>query len=360
MECARTHSTPTCSGVAKMSTAIDYTPSTKFAPVVEYAKDVLKTTTQICKLSLDTAVVYLCLGVIYAMDATSKNNYEAAIFELENCLYIRLRLLGPLHAMVSKTLQHLMRVSRLGNLHDHERMYTTMLTEQCASAKVAKTTLSQRGAVDAQAQSDHQLDCVVIGDAGVGKTSLIKAYLSGSRPGPSDNRIYIPTIFDTYTRVKTIGRQQVLLTMWDTAGDARADLIRPRSYQMGRFAIICFSVNSPESLENVRTKWLPELRLKRLDIPWILVGTKIDEESDHQITREQGENVATALHAAAYVEVSIYEPDKVSEMLKCIKDIDEDRVLHFDEAENELVNRVRHMRMETPFNDQIAQVLASA
>ena len=44
--------------------------------------------------------------------------------------------------------------------------------------------------------------------------------------------------------------------------------------------LVCFSVNSTDSLENVKTKWIPEVAHYCPGVPIILVGTKADLRED--------------------------------------------------------------------------------
>ena len=49
---------------------------------------------------------------------------------------------------------------------------------------------------------------------------------------------------------------------------------------------MCFSVISPSSFENVRSKWYPEISHHAPGVPFLLVGTKIDlRDDDDQIAR---------------------------------------------------------------------------
>ncbi len=44
------------------------------------------------------------------------------------------------------------------------------------------------------------------------------------------------------------------LALWDTAGQEDYDRLRPLSYPDSHVILICFSVDSPDSLENVQEK----------------------------------------------------------------------------------------------------------
>lgn len=49
------------------------------------------------------------------------------------------------------------------------------------------------------------------------------------------------------------------LALWDTAGQEDYDRLRPLSYPDTNVILMCFSVDSPDSLENIPEKWTPEV-----------------------------------------------------------------------------------------------------
>lgn len=73
------------------------------------------------------------------------------------------------------------------------------------------------------------------------------------------------------------------LGLWDTAGQEDYDRLRPLSYPQTDVFLVCFSVISDSSLENVKAKWLPELKKHAAGTPMLLVGTKIDLRDDPDI-----------------------------------------------------------------------------
>ncbi|KAI8999224.1 small GTP binding protein RAC1 [Gaertneriomyces semiglobifer] len=106
------------------------------------------------------------------------------------------------------------------------------------------------------------------------------------------------------------------LGLWDTAGQEDYDRLRPLSYPQTDVFLICFSLVSPPSFENVRTKWYPEISHHAPNTPIILVGTKLDLREDKEtieklrekrmapITYPQGLQMAKEIGAVKYLECS--------------------------------------------------------
>jgi len=118
---------------------------------------------------------------------------------------------------------------------------------------------------------------MVIGDAGVGKTCLLISYTTNSFP-----TTYTPTVFDNYTANAIVDGQAVNLGLWDTAGSDEFDGLRPLSYSGTDVFLICFDLTDEVSLNNIKFKWLEEIRKEEglEDIPVIIVGTKLDLRDD--------------------------------------------------------------------------------
>ncbi|KAK5982745.1 hypothetical protein GCK32_021334, partial [Trichostrongylus colubriformis] len=57
------------------------------------------------------------------------------------------------------------------------------------------------------------LKCVLVGDAAVGKTSLIVSYTTNGYP-----QHYVPTAFDNYSVVVRVDKKPIRLQLCDTAG----------------------------------------------------------------------------------------------------------------------------------------------
>lgn len=141
----------------------------------------------------------------------------------------------------------------------------------------------------------QNIKCVVIGDGAVGKSCLLISYTTGAFPGE-----YVPTVFDNYGANIMVDGKPINLNLWDTAGQEDYDRLRPLSYPQTDVFIICYSVVSQPSLNNITNKWFPEVQHFVPGTPFILLGLKTDLEDNPEfqgrlVTQEMGDEVAEAL-----------------------------------------------------------------
>jgi len=152
---------------------------------------------------------------------------------------------------------------------------------------------------------------VIVGDGACGKTCLLIVFSKDKFPEE-----YIPTVFENYVSDIEVDGQQVELVLWDTAGQEDYDRLRPLSYPDTNVILACFSVSSPDSLENIAERWLPELKHFCPNIPIILVACKADLRTDEKtleelagmkqtpVRQEEGLAMAEKIKAVKYLECS--------------------------------------------------------
>uniref|UniRef100_A0AAZ1XFY3 Cell division control protein 42 homolog n=1 Tax=Oreochromis aureus TaxID=47969 RepID=A0AAZ1XFY3_OREAU len=151
-----------------------------------------------------------------------------------------------------------------------------------------------------------QIKCVVVGDGAVGKTCLLISYTTNKFPSE-----YVPTVSFPHTQKKfSLQSGTIHFSQEDY------DRLRPLSYPQTDVFLVCFSVVSPSSFENVKEKWVPEITHHCPKTPFLLVGTQVDLRDDpstveklfknkqRPMTPETGERLARELKAVKYVECS--------------------------------------------------------
>lgn len=133
--------------------------------------------------------------------------------------------------------------------------------------------------------SEHHLlfKTILIGNSGVGKTSIINRYVE---------KIYTENFISTIGvdfKIKTISVDDnlVKLQIWDTAGQERFRSITTSYYRGSQCIFIVFDVTDTESFTDIPS-WIREIRKKCVNDPLvILLGNKIDEKDKIMVTEEE-------------------------------------------------------------------------
>jgi small GTP-binding protein len=157
----------------------------------------------------------------------------------------------------------------------------------------------------------------MIGDASVGKTSLVKRYCYNLF-NPAE-RLTIGVDF----HVKTIELKgkKIKLQIWDVGGEERFRFLLP-TYTLGaNAAFLLYDITRTATLENV-SEWTSIVRQKAGPIPIMLVGAKIDLADDQrEVPREHGIQVAQKHKFASFVEISSKDNINVNEAFETLTEL---------------------------------------
>jgi small GTP-binding protein len=137
-----------------------------------------------------------------------------------------------------------------------------------------------------------------IGDAGVGKTSLIKRYVLDV----FDDR-YIATIGTKVTKkiVDVDGQVKVMMLVWDIMGQKGfRELLREAYFFGAHGAIAVCDLTNKETLEELRY-WIKALTDVAGDVPIVFAGNKVDLENDRVIKEEDFQELASKYKGKAYL-----------------------------------------------------------
>ncbi|KAH6806034.1 RAB GTPase-like protein C2A [Perilla frutescens var. frutescens] len=145
-----------------------------------------------------------------------------------------------------------------------------------------------------QGQSNYDLSfkILLIGDSAVGKSSLLVSFISNVVEDLS------PTVgVDFKIRFVTVGGKKLKLTIWDTAGQERFRTLTSSYYRGAHGIILVYDVTRRDTFTNLSDVWAKELELYSTneDCVKMLVGNKVDRESERVVSREEGMSRAKEL-----------------------------------------------------------------
>jgi Ras-related C3 botulinum toxin substrate 1 len=167
---------------------------------------------------------------------------------------------------------------------------------------------------------DHSIKVVTIGDGAVGKTCLLNSFAHNQFPDD-----YVPTVFDNYQANVVYNDKLISLSLWDTAGQEDYEKLRVYSYPDTEVFIICYSVVNPSSFENVKTKWIKEVKKHCPETPIVLVATKLDLRDDMKtiqdlkekclepVSQDEGIQFQKEIKAHGFIECSALTQKNVKE-----------------------------------------------
>lgn len=148
-------------------------------------------------------------------------------------------------------------------------------------------------------QEEIKMKILLIGESKVGKTCLINSYVIRSF-----NINQLSTVgLDFRTKKLDIQGKQIILNIYDTAGQERFRNLATGYMKSADGFLVCFDLTSESTLENV-TCWVDSIKnTARKNASMLIIGNKSDLNEDREVTTEQGKQFA-AKNGIDYLETS--------------------------------------------------------
>jgi small GTP-binding protein len=164
------------------------------------------------------------------------------------------------------------------------------------------------------ATNEHTFKLVIVGDAAVGKTSLITQFATRKF-----RKEYIQTIGCQLNVAElNVGDVLIRLVIWDLAGQPRFQSVRTLYFVGSDAAVVVYDVSRRSTFENV-DGWLQALRKAVPDkIPMVLVANKVDLASQREVAAKDGEQSCLSHDFDAYLETSARTGENVGELFDTI------------------------------------------
>jgi Ras-related protein Rab-6A len=129
---------------------------------------------------------------------------------------------------------------------------------------------------------------IFVGDQSTGKSCILNRFANNQ----FDEQYQATIGLDFQSKNVIIKDQDVRLLLYDTAGQEKFRSLIPMYIRESHIVLFVYDITRKESFENI-PKWFSDvLDIKSNETVFVLVGNKIDLESERQISYEEGEDFA--------------------------------------------------------------------
>ncbi|XP_042411661.1 ras-related protein Rab7-like [Zingiber officinale] len=167
------------------------------------------------------------------------------------------------------------------------------------------------------------LKVIILGDSGVGKTSLMNQYVT-----KKFSNQYKATIgADFLTKEVQIDDRLFTLQIWDTAGQERFQSLGVAFYRGADCCVLVYDVNVGKSFDNLN-RWREEFLIQASpsepdNFPFIVLGNKadIDGGNSRVVSEKKAKQWCASKGNLPYFETSAKEGTNVEAAFQCIASI---------------------------------------
>ncbi|UCC18698.1 MAG: GTP-binding protein [Promethearchaeota archaeon] len=149
---------------------------------------------------------------------------------------------------------------------------------------------------------------VIFGDAGCGKTTLRKRFITNKFVSNSQQTIGV----DFETKLLEIDGKVVKLLIWDFAGEERFRFMFPQYIYGAMGGILMYDITNYASFSHI-SDWLSVINETRERFPIILLGAKLDLDSFREISPKEGHKVVKSMDLKKFFECSSKTGENVEE-----------------------------------------------
>ncbi|XP_065186968.1 ras-related protein Rab-22A-like [Sycon ciliatum] len=159
----------------------------------------------------------------------------------------------------------------------------------------------------------REIKLCLLGDAGVGKSSLVLRFVSDTFNTNSESTIGASFM----SKVLEVNDQAYKYQIWDTAGQEKYRGLAPMYYRGAAAAIVVYDITSKESFQKLQD-WMRELQhLGPPEIVLAIAGNKCDLSEKREVAFEDAKNYAEQMNAI-FAETSALQATNVHALFEAI------------------------------------------
>lgn len=177
------------------------------------------------------------------------------------------------------------------------------------------TRFQIEGQVKKEFSQKYSYKIIVIGDPGVGKTTLLLRFVDRAF-----RELYIPTV-GVQVSLKNIEFANidtvVKLNVWDIAGQEQFKNLRSNFYQGSNAVLIVYDLTNPKTLKNTEN-WYLDMAKVLGQRPGFLVGNKVD--LPRQVTKFDGQELAGKMNLG-FIETSAKTGENIDNVFQSLAEM---------------------------------------
>jgi Ras-related protein Rab-18 len=223
-------------------------------------------------------------------------------------------------------------------LSSHSTPHSTVLSVTLTPMSSTATT---------EGTYDHIFKLLLVGNSGVGKTSILLRFASGEFKDSIRNTIGV----DLKVKFVQFNDKVLKLTIWDTAGQERFRTLTSAYYRGAHGIILVYDITDLDSFNTIKNNWLNEIDLYSTNdhAVKLLIGNKTDQSNARQVAKSEAAQFARE-HEMLFIEASAKTQEGINQAFdELIAKILETPQLVNDGNSNSNANNKGKIKLESDF-----------
>ena len=162
-------------------------------------------------------------------------------------------------------------------------------------------------------KKDDIIPCkvIVVGDSGVGKTSIINRYLENYN---ADEKATIGASFSS--KLQVVDKYNISFDIWDTAGEERFRSVNSIFYKEASICLIVYDITNLKSFQNIKDYWYNSVKENsQNDILFGIAGNKMDLINKEAVDQKEAEEYCKEINASFFL-TSAKENDFIDQIFE--------------------------------------------